>query len=292
MKAIKRIKAFFDKIKNSHFVQTIKSPLHTIMTIISWTVFVLLILCAAFLLYYFVSSKIYAKKGAGYEPKYSLYTIISPSMVPNIRVYDVVVVKYIKQASDIKIGDVITFNSVSIESFGKSVTHRVIEVVIDANGNYKFSTKGDNNFIKDSSAVPFENVTGKVVMKIPQLGRVQFFLASRFGWLVAIVIPALYVIIKDIIKIIGATKIGKKVLNGKLLFPFLKKQLLIPHKEDIIIEEKPPLNDLPDIKDEFKQTEVTIFMPQKKNNIKQNIEESSLENIYQDLKDISKNNKG
>jgi len=43
------------------------------------------------LVYYFVAVRIYAAKGSGHEPKFSLYTIITPSMTPNINVYDVVV---------------------------------------------------------------------------------------------------------------------------------------------------------------------------------------------------------
>lgn len=62
-----------------------------ISTIVSWTVFVLLLICAAFLIYYFIAVKVYVAKGSGYEPKFSLYTIITPSMTPNINVYDVVV---------------------------------------------------------------------------------------------------------------------------------------------------------------------------------------------------------
>ena len=73
------------KAKKGLFGQII----YLLSTIISWTIFALLVICAILLVYYFIATKIYAKKGSGYEPKFSLYTIISPSMVPNIKVYDV-----------------------------------------------------------------------------------------------------------------------------------------------------------------------------------------------------------
>lgn len=180
--------------------------IHLVSTIISWTIFVLLILCAIFLTYYFFATKVYMAKGSGYEPKVSLYTIVSPSMTPNIKVYDVVVDTKVDHPEDIKTGDVITFNSDNPELRGSTITHRVIAIQKDIDGKYYYQTKGDANLAEDSSLVPFSQVVGRVALKIPQLGRVQFFLASSFGWLLVVVIPALYIIIKDILKLLGITK--------------------------------------------------------------------------------------
>ena len=71
----------------------IKSILNYIGSVISWTLFSILIICAAFLLYYFVSLKLYEAKGSKYKPFFSVYTIVSPSMVPTINVYDVIMYK-------------------------------------------------------------------------------------------------------------------------------------------------------------------------------------------------------
>lgn len=185
---------------------TIREYLKLISTIISWTVFTLLVICAAFLIYYFVATKIFIHFGSKYEPKFSLYTIISPSMVPNINVYDVVIDLRVDEPEDIEIGDVITFYSDSPEVHGGTITHRVISIIKDKNGSYSYQTKGDNNLVEDSSIVPFEKIVGKVALRIPQLGRVQFFLASSFGWLLLLLIPALYIIFKDINRIIKAKK--------------------------------------------------------------------------------------
>ena len=187
-----------------------KAVFKLIANIISWTALALLILIAIFLLYLTISSKIYASKGMDYEPKFSLYTIISPSMEPNLRVYDIIIDQRIDSVNDIKIGDVITFISTSSISSNKTVTHRVIDIVIDENGNYQYKTKGDNNLSPDSAYAEYNNVIGKVLFKIPQLGRIQFFLANQGGWLVAVVIPALVIIIKDIMKIVKLTKVNKK----------------------------------------------------------------------------------
>ena len=117
-----------------------------IAKIFSWTALVILILLALFLAYYTISTRIYASKGEKFEPFVSLYTIVSGSMEPNIKVYDVVISKKVKSPKDIKVGDVITFISSSSVSKGMTVTHRVIEVKQGENG-VVYRTKGDNNLI-------------------------------------------------------------------------------------------------------------------------------------------------
>lgn len=187
-----------------------KSVFKLIANILSWTALAILLLIAAFLLYLTITSKIYAAKGVKYEPKFSLYTIISASMEPNLRVYDIIVDQRVDSVNDIKIGDIITFISTSSISSNKVVTHRVIDIIIDENGNYQYKTKGDNNISPDSAYAEYNNIIGKVLFKIPQLGRVQFFLANQGGWLIVVVIPALIIIVKDIMKIFKLSKVNKK----------------------------------------------------------------------------------
>lgn len=205
---------------NSEAKQTLtfREVLKLVSTIISWTVFALLVICACFLLYYFIATKVYTISGGKYEPKFSLYTIISGSMIPNINVYDVVIDVRVDEPEDIKIGDVITFYSDAPEVHGSTITHRVISIIKNSDGSYNFQTKGDNNLVEDSTTVPFEKVVGKVALRIPQLGRVQFFLASSFGWLILIMIPALYIIFKDIrrlVKLKQEANPNRKTKNDK-----------------------------------------------------------------------------
>ena len=77
--------------KRSEKFSSISSKIKFVSGIISWVVLVILVIIALLLLYYFVSAKIYAQKGEEYKPAFALYTILSPSMVPNIKVYDVIV---------------------------------------------------------------------------------------------------------------------------------------------------------------------------------------------------------
>lgn len=181
-----------------------------IVNVFSWTILVILILLALFLAYYTISSRLSTGKNEKYEPFISLYTIVSGSMEPNINIYDVVISKKVKTPKDIKVGDVITFISTSSISKGMTITHRVVEVLNTEKG-VSYRTKGDNNLSPDTAPAEFNNVIGKVTLRIPQLGRVQSFISTQGGWLVVIVIPALFIIISDILKIFKLTNVKNKI---------------------------------------------------------------------------------
>ena len=207
---------------------TLKEVIKMISTIVSWTLFVMLVICAIFLFYYFISTNIYARKGDKYEPKISLYTIISPSMTPNINVYDVILDLRVDKPEDVKIGDVITFISSSPETNGMTITHRVISIIKDTKGNYSYKTKGDYSPVEDTGSVDFNSIIGKVAFRIPKLGRIQLFVASKFGWLFVVLVPALYIIIKDLFKYLRKLK-DNYGGNLKAIDTKNKKILFLPY---------------------------------------------------------------
>ncbi len=180
----------------SSITQTIKF----ITGILSWIILIILVIIAAFLLYYFVSTKVYAQKGEAYKPAFSLYTILTQSMQPNINPYDVIVDVAVKNPEDIQVGDIITFVSTSSLTKGMTITHRVYDIKQE-NGEYVYYTKGDDNLSPDALPAPYSNVLGKVLFHIPQLGRIQSFLSTKGGWLIVVVVPAVIIIILDILKI-------------------------------------------------------------------------------------------
>ena len=108
-----------------------RTLIHIIFKILSWVLFVILLLIAIFLLYYYIANKIYVKKGTGYEPMFSIYTIATPSMVPNINVADAVINIKVNDPNDLKVGDVITFRSSSPTSVGLTITHRIKAITED-----------------------------------------------------------------------------------------------------------------------------------------------------------------
>lgn len=212
---------------NTNSFTTIKKALNYVGKIISTAILVILILIGLFLVYYVICAKVVSKK-PGYEPPINLYTIVSGSMEPNINVYDVVFDVRVDNPEDIKIGDVITFRSTSSISKDLIVTHRVID--IKKNGEeYEYVTKGDNNPTSDSDTAKYNNIIGVVKLKFPQLGRIQFFVSSKLGWFLIVLLPAMCVIIYDVIKII-------KMMDTKRTAKNIKKTVDIPQKEDNIQE--------------------------------------------------------
>ncbi|MBE6157030.1 MAG: signal peptidase I [Firmicutes bacterium] len=177
-----------------------------ISTVVSWTMFVLLVIIGALLIYYYISVRLYATKGEKYEPKFSVYTIVSGSMEPTISVYDVIINTKLNDINEIKQGDVITFISTWSVTQGMTITHRVIGSKTLDDGSTCLITRGDNNTQEDETCVTEKNIIGVTKAVIPGLGKIQFFLASKLGWLLLIVVPALYIIIKEIFKIFKLSK--------------------------------------------------------------------------------------
>lgn len=187
-----------------------KSIFKIIADIFTWTIFAILMLVAAFLIYYVIANNIYARKGERFKPIVSLYTIISGSMLPTIKVYDVVVNLRIDDPSQLHEGDVITFISQSKINYGDTITHRINKITYD-NGTYYFTTKGDNNLVPDETPVEFNNIIGKVILKVPQLGQAQFFLLKQGPKLFLILIPSFGILIYDLLKMLNLFDTKKKV---------------------------------------------------------------------------------
>ena len=181
-----------------------------IYKVISYTIICILMAIAAFLIFYVISGKIAQKQGK--KPLFGLYTIISPSMTGTLNVYDVAFTMRV-DTDKLKEGDIITFYSTNSFFGGTPITHRIIEIVDVPDSGKMFRVIGDANPKADEEKVIPSNVVGKVLFKIPQLGRVQFFLASKGGWIVAIMIPALVIISYDIYKIFRLVLLKSKLLS-------------------------------------------------------------------------------
>lgn len=197
-------------MENEETHYNIKGLIKYISTVVTWTIFILLIIVGVLLIYYYISVRLYATKGEKYEPKFSVYTIVSESMEPTLNKFDVIVNTKVDDINDVKVNDVVTFISTWNVTYGMTITHRVVGTKKLDNGNTCLITRGDNNTQEDATCVEKANLIGVTKAVIPGLGKIQFFLSSSFGWLLMILIPALYIIIKDIIKIFGLYKDIKK----------------------------------------------------------------------------------
>ncbi len=217
-----------------------KVVLSKVMNFLSYICLAILFFIAAFLLYFIISNQL--AKTTGSKPLISLYTIVSPSMEPTIMVYDVIIDTRVTKDEDLKIGDIITFYSNTIDTGGYTVTHR-IEDIYESNGIKYYTTKGDNNIDADSGIITIDNIVGKCRFIIPSIGKMQMFITSRAGWILIILIPALGIIIIDIKKLIKIFRIKEQIED----IPQIKEVELIREKEEnkklrAVVEEANRLN--------------------------------------------------
>lgn len=206
-----KILNFFNKLKENPKLTRIYDIWHFITKVLLYAIFVFLVFIGFVLVCYVVGIQKNLRTGHYEAPLYSAFVIISPSMEPNIKVQDAVIVKK-TTASKLEKGDIITFNSTDDRFAGVTITHRIVDIIKDTKGNPMFRTKGDNNNVEDATLVRGEDLVGKVILKIPKIGYIQYILSTAFGWILIVVVPCLGIIIYDILKIFkaGAKKIKRK----------------------------------------------------------------------------------
>ncbi len=153
-----------------------------ILGLVKWLILVGITVLAI----YFLSSKFNVL--GGYKP----FLVQSGSMEPSIMTGDIIVVQ---KRETYFINDVITFQA----STDRVVTHRIVEV--EKGEENKYSTKGDANRSGDEDAITNQQIIGKVSLVIPKLGYFVAFSKSQRGLIFLLIIPALILILDELIKI-------------------------------------------------------------------------------------------
>ena len=126
------------------------------------------------------------------------YVVASGSMIPELQVYDVLVVSGHVPFEDIKIGDIIVFDRPT--GHDRVIVHRVVSITDDDPKTIR--TKGDNNVasIPGTDFPITENeYIGRVEYKIPQIGYVTQILKPPTNYIL-IVLVIWIMIVKEIIK--------------------------------------------------------------------------------------------
>lgn len=163
---------------------------------------------------YFADLIFNVSKGNYKNPLFNAYVIVSPSMVPTIKVNDAIFIKR-EDSSKYAIGDIITFLSSDINYSGLTVTHRVVDKNRASNSKLLYTTKGDNNPVIDPTKVPADDIYGKVLFKIPKIGYIQSFLAKPSNFFLCILGPAFLVIVYDLLRIfkmLSNRKMDKEII--------------------------------------------------------------------------------
>jgi signal peptidase len=127
-------------------------------------------------------------------PNFDLYTVRSDSMRPAISAGDAIVTVapgYL--GTKLAAGSIVAFNRGA-----ETITHRILS--IDAQGN--ITVKGDANEDADPTPYTIFQVSGVYLFKIPYLGYVNAFLHTKTGWFLAIIVPAMLLVLWLAIEIV------------------------------------------------------------------------------------------
>ncbi|HZA07868.1 MAG TPA: signal peptidase I [Nitrososphaeraceae archaeon] len=137
------------------------------------------------------------------------YVVASESMVPKLKVGDMLLIKYSGMGSDsssfdnLKIGDIIVFESPGVvEDTGhrEVIVHRVAEILTGLHGQRIIVTKGDAN---DGSIpgvdypITVNDYRGKVVYVIPGVGLIAKTISPPVNYiLIAIILVVLFFLLR------------------------------------------------------------------------------------------------
>jgi len=126
------------------------------------------------------------------------YVVASGSMIPELQVYDVLVVQGHVPFEDIKIGDIIVFDRPT--GHDRVIVHRVVSITDDNPKTVR--TKGDNNVASIPGTdfpITEKEYIGKVEYKIPQIGYVTQILKPPTNYILIVLVIGI-MIVKEIIK--------------------------------------------------------------------------------------------
>lgn len=143
---------------------------------------------------------------------FSIYTVVTESMYPKYKVYDMILVKSVDTKS-IKVHDDVVYKGEKSDFQGKIVTHRVEDITED-NGVLTFTTKGINNDIEDP-LVNENQIMGKVVHKLLLLSLISKVINNTYGFYFLIFVPLVIVIFLEVMESIEEKKELKKVLDDE-----------------------------------------------------------------------------
>ena len=118
---------------------------------------------------------------------FRIFNVVTESMMPKYKIGDVLLSRAI-DTNNIKVGDDVVYNGEKGEFAGKIVTHRVIDIEIDENGERIFHTQGIANLIEDPEIVG-RQIMGVIVGKIPLLSQISIVSSNLYSFYFIIFLP-------------------------------------------------------------------------------------------------------
>ena len=142
---------------------------------------------------------------------YRMFTVASGSMAPKYKVGDVLISKNVPP-EEIKVGDSVCYLGDKGSFNGIIITHEVIDVEKNTNGEYIYHTKGIANLVADP-VVNYNQIYGKIVHKSNILSFMYMIVGSKYGLFFFIIIPLLYIIGSEILSFMLEKEEKRRNLN-------------------------------------------------------------------------------
>ncbi len=152
---------------------------------------------------------------------YRFLRVMSGSMEPTIKTGAVVLIQKVAPEA-LRENDIITFGSADDPNL--SITHRLVKIE-EKEGETVFKTRGDANNSEDINEVSPADVQGKVIFSLPLLGYLAVFIKEPLGFGLLVVLPAILIIISEILNI-------KKAIEEEVEKKYAKENLKIKKSPD------------------------------------------------------------
>ena len=151
-------------------------------------ILVFLIILVFFVTFYY-SDLILNSSGSSFrKPLFSTYIIASQSMLPTIKVNDAIFIKRVDN-DNYNVGDIVTFVSSDENYNGLKITHRIVKKQNISKNQSLYTTKGDNNPVSDTALVDTDSIYGKVLFRVPKVGKVKNFFSNPVYYFICLLIP-------------------------------------------------------------------------------------------------------
>ena len=179
------------KIKENKILKTIGNILYTLL-------FILVVLMLLVVVMQRATNNTIAIGG------FRMFSVATGSMIPVYEVGDVLVSKEI-DGEDIKVGDDLIYQGKKGSFAGKIVTHRVISIEKQEDGNYKIITQGVANNAADPE-IDQTQVYGKVICNVKILGLIGKLVRNVYTFYFILLIPVAVLIVKNVRNIMNFDK--------------------------------------------------------------------------------------
>ncbi len=174
------------------------------LSVFAWLVFFIAVIMATLTIFSSFSSEKNGKQIFGVKILIVASDSMSKSSVSNknndenvfFNAGDLIIINVDNKGTIYKEGDVISFISLSPESYGKTLTHKIKKVNYSTSGNLLgYTTYGINTGKNDSAVVSPDMIIGSYKGKIPKLGNLFAYLKTPAGYYLSIITPSVLLII-------------------------------------------------------------------------------------------------